>query len=725
MNEITFVQIYIKMINRLISILSLIFFTTPVVNGNDSTAVSVNNFTEKRIVKQEKNTVEIFEFISAKSEQPATVEINWALKCEYENKFDSLVIRYRNKLYKDNKNWKYTLPIAIKNKKDLINDLSGGDEYEYQIGVPVSGQINDGVNIDSNYIWSEIKSCKIKKSFNWFNILVVIGALGFFIYGMKIMSEGVQKVAGNKMRQILSAMTSNRVKGVFTGFLTTTLVQSSSATTVMVVSFVNAGLITLTQSISVIMGANIGTTVTGWLVSLLGFKIQISVLSLPLFAVAFPMLFSKHSRTKSVAEFLIGFALLFMGLDFLKESMPDLKSSPQIFSFLQTYSGAGIGDLLLAILIGTIATVVIQSSSAAMALTLILCDQGYISFEMAAGFILGENIGTTITANLAAIVANTHAKRAALAHSIFNVFGVFWMLFLFNYILKGIDWYMINYTKDGSPFINSEARPIALSIFHSAFNILNALILIWFVEFIAKIVTRIMPSKKAGEDDFHLEYIHSGIMKTPELAILEAKKEIAKYGIVTARMSGMIQQLLVEQDQKVYARLISRIKKYEEITDRLEIEIANYLAKVSENEISQEASQKVRAMLSISNDLERIGDIFYQMSKVIERKVQERIWFTPEQRANLKDIFSFVDRAFKNMQNYLESENEKLQIEEAYTIETEINKLRNKLKQDHLNSIESGDYNIKSGQIYTDLFQYCEKVGDHILNVCEAVAGKI
>lgn len=660
---------------------------------------------------------DVIDIYDSKSNNTGEIEIFWIPNCNYKASALEIIIRYRNKLYNKDKNaWKY-LHAPVKSKKLIITNLTGGDEYEYQLGI-----LNNKQNAE--YSWNDIKTVRVKTSFNWFSLLVLIGALGFFIYGMKIMSDGIQKIAGNKLRQILSAMTSNRIKGVFTGFTTTALVQSSSATTVMVVSFVNAGLLSLVQAIGVIMGANIGTTVTGWLVTILGFKVQVSVLALPLFAIAFPMLFSKKSNIKSIAEFIIGFALLFMGLDFLKESMPDLKSNPQVFSFLQKYSGGGISNLLFAVLAGTVATVIIQSSSAAMALTLILCDQGYISFEMAAGFILGENIGTTITANLAAMVGNIHAKRAALAHSIFNVFGVLWMIFAFKYILNAIDWYMINHTDEGSPFINPEARPFALSIFHSAFNILNTLILVWFVNLIAKIVSSIIVSKN-GEHDFHLEYIHSGIINTPELAIVEAKKELAKYGKITSRMSGMIQKLLLEQDKKVYEQLIERVTKYEEITDRLEIEIANYLAKVSENEISKEASQKVRAMLSISNDLERIGDIFYQMSKVIERKVQERIWFSPEQRANLKNMFSILDRAFENMQSYLENDNDKIQIEDAYIIENEINNLRNKLKQDHLTSIESGDYNIKSGQVYTDLFQYCEKVGDHILNVCEAIAGKI
>lgn len=692
----------------------------------DSTVTEINledTLIEKNNAAKE-FTKDDIQNISSKAEEPYKAKLTWNLKYSSVEFIDSVVIRYKQKLL-DSDPWKYKAVEASMVNVTLDN-LYGGTEYDFQIGISKTGKLSTADHASNKEIvWSEKKKFKPVSGFGWSSILILIGSLGFFIYGMKIMSDGIQKIAGNKMRSILGAMTSSRVGGVFTGFTVTSVIQSSSATTVMIVSFVNAGLLSLVQAIGVIMGANIGTTITGWLVSFFGFKVAMSDLALPIIAIALPLLFSNKNKTKSVAEFMIGFALLFMGLDFLKNSMPDIKSNPEMFAFLSSYSGTGIGSILFSVLVGTLLTVVVQSSSAAMALTLVLCNQGYISFEMAAGIILGENIGTTITANLAAIIANIHAKRAALAHTVFNLFGVFWMVLVFPFALKAIDWYCLNYTNDGSPFANPEARPIALSIFHTGFNLINTFILVWFVGLIAKIVTKALPSRGKSEEEFHLEYINAGFINAPELAIVEAKKEVAKYGKITYKMSGMVQSLISERDQKKYNEILAKVKKYEEITDRLEIEIANYLSKVSENEISQEASKKSRAMISIANDLERIGDIYYQMAKVIERKNTEKIYFTPEQRNQLNEMFKVVDEAFELTNENLHNEYEDIKLDAAKMKETQINKLRNQLKQNHLQAIESGDYQIKNGQVYLDLVSYCEKVGDHLLNVSEAIAGEI
>ncbi|MBN4062394.1 Na/Pi cotransporter family protein, partial [Bacteroidales bacterium AH-315-I05] len=552
----------------------------------------------------------------------------------------------------------------------------------------------------------------------------LIGALGFFIYGMKVMSEGIQKVAGQKMRQILAAMTSNRFFGVFTGFLITCLLQSSSATTVMTVSFVNAGLLSLTQSIGVIMGANIGTTITGWLISIFGFKVKIAAIALPIIAVAVPMMFSSRSSFKSWAEFLIGFALLFLGLNELKNSVPDLKNNPEVLAFLSGYADMGMLSLLMFVGIGTLLTVIVQSSSAAMALTLVMCNEGWVPFDIAAGMILGENIGTTITANLAALVANVHAKRAARAHLIFNIFGVVWMLFSFRWFINGIDSYMTS-THGISPMEDAEAVPIALSLFHTTFNILNVLLLVWFVKPIEKAVIKMVPSKGDVDEQFHLDYISTGMMGTPELSLLEAKKEVEKFGRIDKKMLGFVKQLLQTTEKKEANQLFIRIKKYEDITDRMEVEIADYLLKVSEQELSKNASLRVRSYLSIIADLERTGDILYQMSKNIERKLDEKTWFTPEQRNNLLDMFSLLEKAFDTMLENLNSDFDQVSIEKANLLEAEINKRRNELRKQHFMSMEKGDYNIKSGLIYTDLFSSCEKVGDQVINVTEAVCGEI
>ena len=559
--------------------------------------------------------------------------------------------------------------------------------------------------------------------FSILGALQLIGALGFFIYGMKIMSEGIQKIAGNKMRQFLGAMTSNRFAGVFTGFTTTALIQSSSATTVMIVSFVNAGLLTLRQSIGVIMGANIGTTITAWIITILGFKIKMDVLALPIIAFGLPLMFSSNNKYKALSEFLIGFALLFLGLDALKGAVPDISNNPEILHFLEEWTSMGILSTLLFVGIGTIVTVVVQSSSAAMALTLVLCADGIIPFEAAAAMVLGENIGTTITANLAAMVGNIHAKRTARAHLIFNLFGVIWMVVAFNGITAGIDKYMVA-SGAQSPFVTAAAIPAALSIFHTVFNIANAVFLIGLVDFIARTVTKMVPSK-GDDEEFRLEYIDTGIMLTPELSIMEAKKEVAKFGKITVRMSGFIRTLLLESDPKKKKKLNEKIKKYEEITDQMEIEISTYLAKVSENEMTTLTSQRLRGMLSIVNDLERIGDIFYQMSKSLERKEEEKIWFTPEQRNNVIKILSKVDEAFEIMLKNLESDYGTELMESAVEKEKEINELRNELRIAHLKDMQNKNYSFKGGMVYNDIFSSCEKIGDHIVNVSEGVAGEI
>ena len=563
--------------------------------------------------------------------------------------------------------------------------------------------------------------------FGIFELFKLVGALGFFIYGMKVMSDGIQKVAGSKMRSILSKMTSNRFLGVATGFMITALLQSSSATTVMIVSFVNAGLLTLVESIGVIMGANVGTTITAWLISLLGFKVKISAIALPIIAIGFPMMFSSKSSIKSWAEVLIGFALLFMGLDELKHAVPNLKENPEFLGFLASYADMGIFSTLLFIGVGTILTLVVQSSSAAMALTLVMCYEGYIPFELAAAMVLGENIGTTITANLAAMVGNVHAKRAARAHLIFNVFGVVWMLFAFQIFISNIDAYMIS-NMGLSPLNfdmkNPVAIPLGLSIFHTTFNILNMLFLVGFVPLISRIVIKMQPSKGEMDEEFHLEHIGGGPMQTAELSVLEANKEVAKFGNITTRLFDMIPDLLKETDVKKFNNLMARIRKYEDITDRMEVEIADYLAKASQGEMSDSASIKVRSMISIINDMERIGDICYQLSITIERKREQKAYFTPELRTSLEVMISEVQKAMVIMNKNLNSSYSQVLIADADEAELAINKMRNQLRKKYLQNIEKGEGKIQTGMIYNNLIHSLEKVGDHVFNISEAITGK-
>ena len=561
--------------------------------------------------------------------------------------------------------------------------------------------------------------------FGIIELLTLIGALGFFIYGMKVMSDGIQKVAGSKMRSILSKMTSNRFLGITTGFILTALLQSSSATTVMIVSFVNAGLLSLVESIGVIMGANIGTTVTAWFISLLGFKVKIASIALPIIAIGFPMMFSSKSNIKSWAEVLIGFALLFMGLDALKESVPNLKENTEFLAFLSSYANMGIISTLIFIGVGTILTLVVQSSSAAMALTLVMCYEGYIPFDLAAAMVLGENIGTTITANLAALVGNVHAKRAARAHFIFNIFGVIWMIFAFQFFINSIDSYMIS-NMDLSPISSvgeSVAVPIGLSIFHTAFNILNVLLLVWFVPLISRTVIRMQPSKGETDEEFHLEHIGGGLMQTAELSVLEAQKEVIKFGKITSKLYNMILELRKETDIRKFNKLMERIKKYEDITDRMEVEIADYLAKAAQGEMSDSASFKVRSMISIINDMERIGDICYQMSISIERKKEKKAEFTEDSKKSIEGMLSEVQKALGIMNNNLNSEYSQVTLTEANNAEININNLRNKLRKEYFQKIEKGEMPIQTGMIYNNLIHSLEKVGDHIFNISEAIVG--
>lgn len=560
-------------------------------------------------------------------------------------------------------------------------------------------------------------------TFNFVDFLTLIGSLGFFIYGMKVMSEGIQKVAGSRMRQILRAMTSNRFTGVLTGFLLTSLVQSSSATTVMVVSFVNAGLLSLVESIGVIMGANIGTTVTAWIISIIGFKIKLGAAALPLIAFGFPMIFSSKNRIRSWGEVIIGFALLFMGLELLKDSVPDIRSNTEILKFLTDYTDLGILSTLLFVLIGTVLTVIIQSSSATMALTLVMANEGWISFDIAAAMVLGENIGTTITANVAAIVANVHAKRAARAHFIFNMFGVVWMLLVFPFFLNGINSYMLS-NHGTSPFENAEAIPIALSIFHTTFNIINVLLLIWFVNFIANTVTKMV--KSTGEDEeFRLEYISTPLMHTPEISIEEAGKELAKFGEITSRMSNFVQALIEKKKFKKASKYLKKLKKYEEITDRVEIEISEYLSKISTSNLSTESSSRIRSMLSIANELERIGDLFFQMGLVVERKNESDAWFSETQVRRIMEMLELLDQALQVMVNNLNADYSEVTLEQAFTIENKINKKRNQYRNTHLKSIEKGDYDVVSGMAYADMYNLIERVGDHVINITEDITGEL
>lgn len=552
-----------------------------------------------------------------------------------------------------------------------------------------------------------------------FDFLKLIGSLGVFLYGMKLMSEALQKVAGAKMRHILAAMTSNRVKGVITGLLITTIIQSSSATTVMVVSFVNAGLLSLIESIGVIMGANVGTTVTAWLISILGFKISMAEVSLPLIGLCLPLLFSNKRSRKSWGELIIGFALLFIGLEFLKDAMPNLDENPEILTFLKEYTDMGYISYILFMLIGTALTILIQSSSATMALTLVMCANGWISFEIAASMVLGENIGTTVTANLAAMVANTAAKRAALAHLVFNVFGVIWVLSIFPIFLGWIE-HLSVFLGIGNPVSNIGSVPMALSLFHTMFNVTNVLILIWFVKLIAKIVTKLIPIKEKNEDAFTLKHIKIGLLSTPDASLFQAKQEISLYAKNTKDMFHKVTECL-EMSTKDFPKQFDNLVKMEDESDKVEIEIANYLTKVSESKLSTENSQRIRAMFKIVSEIESIADSSLNVTKAIARRNDQNVVFSEELTNKLKHMFSLIDETLHVMGVNLSMEYKEVNAKKAYELEKAINDYRTILKQEHLIAIEEKRYDYPTGILYNDIFSECEKIGDYAINVTQAI----
>jgi len=561
-------------------------------------------------------------------------------------------------------------------------------------------------------------------------ILTLIGSLGLFLYGMKLMSEALQKVAGGRMRQILAAMTNNRIKGVLTGVLVTTTIQSSSATTVMIVSFVNAGLISLVASVGIIMGANIGTTITAWIIALLGFKVSLSFLSLPIIGLSFPLFFSKNSLRRSWGEFLIGFAILFIGLQFLKESVPNIDGNQGALNILSSFTDLGFLSILIFIFVGTLLTVIIQSSSATMALTLVMAYNGLISFELAAAMVMGENIGTTITANLAALVANVSAKRTARAHLLFNMFGVGWMLLVFPFFLKGINMFVQH--RHGVSILDTDISqsefeevkglyPIGLAIFHSSFNILNTILLFGFAPFIAKVATKMVPDRGDDDEEFRLKFINTGLFSTSEISIIQAQKEIAMFGERIEKMYSLTQLMVNEEKTKKFDKLRLKIEKYEQITDNLELEIAEYLTKISEGEISRDSSKKIRAMLKIVDDMESAADAIYELSKVINSYRQSKSEFTDYQIEGIANMSKIVEEAFVEMNKNVEQDFSDVDIKEATTIEDRINKKRNELREHHVEDLKDKKYKYKTGSFYRDMYSINERIGDYIINMSEAI----
>ena len=564
-------------------------------------------------------------------------------------------------------------------------------------------------------------------------VFTLLGALGMFLYGMNLMSSGLQKAAGDKLRGFLSAMTSNPLKGVLTGLGITTVIQSSSATTVMVVSFVNAGLLTLTQAIGVIMGANIGTTVTAWMVSWLGFKADISILAVPLMLFGFLFSNSKKNNRKNIGELIVGFCLLFLGLSFMKNSVPDLRQTPEVLEFVSSWASHGFGSVLLFLLFGTILTLVLQSSSATMAITLIMLSMGWIPFGMACAMVLGENIGTTITANIAASIGNTQAKRAAMSHTIFNVFGVLWALALYQPFLNLVG--LVTEKLFGLPNPTSEGFAVSdptsaegtaalygLSMLHTLFNVINTLLMIWFTGWIGKAVCMIIRTPENQEKEvFRLKYISAGPLATPELSVEQAFGEIIHFAQISKNGAAYAKEAVNEADTDKFETLREKLVKYEEISDRIEYEIAAFLNGVSAGEISESTSVKIKAMYKIIGEMESLGDSGETISRILSRKNIHKKSFDAEAIKNLNTMADAVLTAYDAMIANLTAahKGELVNITNAYNAEDRLNTLRNNFREVVIEEIDNGNTNYQTSVYYIDILNEFERMGDFMINISQ------
>lgn len=553
-----------------------------------------------------------------------------------------------------------------------------------------------------------------------FIFLKLIGCLALLMYGMKVMSEGLQKMAGSHLRHVLGAMTTNRVTGLFTGAFITAAIQSSTATTVMTVSFVNAGLLTLVQAISVIMGANIGTTFTAWIMSA-GFNFNIADYVFPMFAVALAFNYSK--KRKSLGEFIFGLCFLFFGLGMLRQNAVDmdLGHNQMVLDFFASTGNYGFLSILLFLLLGSILTMCVQSSAAIMAITMILCSQGVLPIYQGIALVMGENIGTTVTSNIAALTANTQARRAAFAHMFFNLFGVFWVLICFKPFVNMVC-SLVGYdvTLTGADAASEAGKlTFVLATFHTAFNVCNVLILIWFIKFIEKLVCRVIVSKNQDEDDeFRLNFISGGILSTAELSVLEAQKEINNFAVRSQKMFGLVRTLMHTEKQSDFNKLFARIEKYEGICDNMEVEIANYLNKVSEGRLSDDTKQKIRIMLREITEIESIGDSCFNLARTINHCYTEKKTLTEGQLDHVHQMFDLTDKALSQMMIVLKDRHR--DVNSTYNIENEINNFRTQLKTQNIIDVNDQKYDYQLGVHYMDIILECEKLGDYVVNVVEA-----
>ena len=596
-------------------------------------------------------------------------------------------------------------------------------------------------------------------NYSFLDFLGLLGAVGLFLYGIKVMSEGLQKVAGDRLRNILGAMTRNRVTGTITGFFITALIQSSSASTVMVVSFVNAGLMTLAQSMAVIFGANVGTTFTAWVIALFGFKVDISAFALPLIGLSIPLLFSSKSKHKSIGEFIIGFAFLFMGLSLINKYVPDLQSNPEMFAFLQHYASMGFTSVLIFCLVGLVVTMIIQSSAATFAITLIMCSKGWITFDLACALVLGSNIGTTITPILASLSGNVAAKRTAMGHLLFNFLGTVWTLAVF-YPFVDLNCWITQTIGQGDPnalyaWVNElqttdpatyshlfdgtlgsknaavmqmltmqVSVSFGLSVFHTVFNVINLSVMIWLTNVYVKIVEWVVPAKHKEDEEFQLKFISAGLLSASELNIAQAEKEIYVYAERVQRMINMAHELIhTQEDSDDFVKLYSRIEKYEDISDRMEIEIADYLNRCAEGRLSAEGKLHIAGMLRIVSEVESIADCGLGVGKIMLRKIDAKAKFNDAIYQHLDSMFALVKDAMTNMMELLQNfeSPSSATINASYNKEREINNMRNRLRSANIENINERHYEYQAGIYFMDLISDLERTGDYIINVVDTM----
>ena len=587
-----------------------------------------------------------------------------------------------------------------------------------------------GFLLTKSYLCTRNKPTYIMESQNYLILIMqMLGSLALLMYGMKTMSDALQKMAGPQLRHVLGAMTTNRFTGMLTGVLVTAAVQSSTATTVMTVSFVSAGLLSLAQAISVIMGANIGTTLTAWIMSA-GFSFNITDFVWPAFLVAIILIYSKRRRV--AGDFLYGIAFMFLGLGTLRQTGIDMNlgENEAVLAFFSSFDPSSFVTTLLFLLIGGVLTMCVQSSAAVMAITMILCSAGVLPIYQGIALVMGENIGTTVTSNIIALSAGTQARRAAFAHMFFNLFGVCWILTVFRPFVDmvcGLVGYDVTMPKESPDFLANAAKlSFVLAAFHTCFNLVNTGILIWFIPQIEKLVCYVIKQKKTDEDEevMRLQYIQGGLMKTPEISVIQAQKEITHFAERIQRMFGMVRELLTEQDKDKFAKLYSRIEKYEGISDNMEIEIAKYLEQVSDAHLSDETKGKIRQMMRQISEIESIGDACYNLARTLNRRQQSNTDFTAEQYTNIHRMMDLTDSSLTQMNHIMQGRRDELSANETFRIENDLNTLRNNLKAKNIQDVNEHLYDYAIGTMYIDFINECEKLGDYVVNVVEARLGK-